>query len=108
MRVMVWADIEGVAGITSWEHTGGGTPLYEEGRRLYTEEINAIVRACRRAEVDENIGAGGDGGGDQRAGRLVSLIARLLERGGPVVLGRAPDAGRQRLAPKGGAALLVC
>jgi len=26
----------------------GGKPLYEEGRRLYTEEINAAVRGARK------------------------------------------------------------
>ena len=63
MRVMVWADVEGVAGITSWEHTGGRTPLYEEGRRLYTEEINAIVRGCKRAQASDVIVVDGHGGG---------------------------------------------
>src|SRR5437660_1637293 len=48
MRVMIVADMEGVCGIQSWEHVGGrGVPLYEEGRRLYTEEINAAVRGCK-------------------------------------------------------------
>jgi len=89
MRVMVWADIEGVAGVTSWEHTGGRTPLYEEGRRLYTEEINAIVRACRRAKVDEIIVVDGHGGGYEGARGFMSLIPDRLEEGARYVLGHA-------------------
>src|SRR5437870_12814947 len=89
MRVMVWADIEGVAGVTSWEHTGGRTPLYEEGRRLYTEEINAIVRARRRAKVDEIIVVDGHGGGYEGARGFMSLIPDRLEQGARYVLGHA-------------------
>src|SRR5206468_1398251 len=89
MRVMVGADIEGVAGVTSWEHTGGRTPLYEEGRRLYTEEINAIVRACRRAKVDEIIVVDGHGGGYEGARAFMSLIPDRLEQGARYVLGHA-------------------
>src|SRR5919204_624847 len=35
--------MEGVAGIVKRDQTHGGKPLYEEGRRLYTEEINAAL-----------------------------------------------------------------
>ncbi len=89
MRVMVWADVEGVAGITSWEHTGGATPLYEEGRRLYTEEINAIVRGCKRAKAEEIIVVDGHGGGYDRARGFMSLIPDRLEQGARYVLGHA-------------------
>src|SRR6059036_1401582 len=47
MRAFVVSDMEGVAGIVKWEQTTGGDPMYEEGRRLYTEEINAAVRGAR-------------------------------------------------------------
>lgn len=89
MRVMVWADIEGVAGITSWEHTGGRSPLYDEGRRLYTEEINAVVRACRRSKVDDVIVVDGHGGGYEGARGFMSLIPEQLEQGARYVLGHA-------------------
>jgi D-amino peptidase len=65
MRVHVISDMEGVAGIVRWKQTSGGEPLYEEGRRLYTEEINAAVRGARAAGATEVVvmdchGAGGD------------------------------------------------
>jgi D-amino peptidase len=45
--------MEGVAGIVKWEQVSGGEPLFEEGRRLYTEEINAAVRGAKAAGATE-------------------------------------------------------
>lgn len=53
MRVHVISDMEGVAGIVKWEQVSGGEPLYEEGRKLYTEEINAAVRGATAAGATE-------------------------------------------------------
>jgi D-amino peptidase len=65
VRVHVISDIEGVAGIVKWGQTGGDSPLYQEGRRLYTEEINAAVRGAKKGGGTEIVvmdchGAGGD------------------------------------------------
>ena len=51
MRVHVISDMEGVAGLVKWEQVAGGEKLYEEGRVLYTEEINAAVRGQPLAHV---------------------------------------------------------
>jgi D-amino peptidase len=53
VRVHVISDMEGVAGIVKWEQCEGGEPLFDEGRRLYTEEINAAVRGARAAGATE-------------------------------------------------------
>jgi len=53
MRVFIMTDMEGVSGIVVWEQVKGGDPMYEEGRRLYTEEINAAVRGAVRAGATE-------------------------------------------------------
>ena len=53
MRVHIISDMEGVSGIVKWEQVTGGESLYEEGRRLYTEEINAAVRGAKRAGATE-------------------------------------------------------
>lgn len=55
MRVLIISDMEGVSGIVKWEQVTGGERLYEEGRVLYTEEINAAVRGAKRAGADEII-----------------------------------------------------
>ena len=38
VRVHIFSDTEGVAGIVKWEQVSGGEPLYEEGRKLYTQD----------------------------------------------------------------------
>ena len=53
MRVHIISDMEGVAGIVKWQQTTGGDAMYEEGRRLYTEEINAAVRGARAGGATE-------------------------------------------------------
>jgi D-amino peptidase len=65
VRVHIISDIEGVAGIVKWAQTGGDQTLYHEGRKLYTEEINAAVRGAKKAGAKEIVvmdchGAGGD------------------------------------------------
>jgi D-amino peptidase len=65
VRVHIISDIEGVAGVVKWGQTGGDGPLYQEGRKLYTEEINAAVRGAKKAGAKEIVvmdchGAGGD------------------------------------------------
>lgn len=53
MRVFIVSDMEGVAGITNWQQVSGGESLYEEGRVLYTEEINAAARGAFTAGATE-------------------------------------------------------
>lgn len=85
MRVMLFCDMEGVAGISVWEQVNGGAALYEEGRRLYTQEINAAVRGCKRAGATEIVVVDGHGAGG--AWSFKSLIPELLESGAEYVLG---------------------
>jgi D-amino peptidase len=64
VHVHVISDMEGVAGIVKWQQTTGGEKLYDEGRVLYTEEINAAVRGAKAAGATEIVvmdchGAGG-------------------------------------------------
>jgi D-amino peptidase len=65
MRVVVFGDMEGVSGICRWAQVSAGGALYQEGRALYTEEINAAVRGAFAGGADEVVvldchGAGGD------------------------------------------------
>src|SRR5437879_13538558 len=69
--------MEGVAGIVKWQQTTGGEKLYDEGRVLYTEEINAAVRGAKAAGATEIVvmdchGAGG-------AYTFNSLLPELLD-----------------------------
>src|SRR4051794_28786425 len=65
MRVHIISDMEGIAGIVHPHQTNAGKPQYEEGRKLYTEEINAAVRGAKAGGATEIVvmdchGAGGD------------------------------------------------
>ncbi len=53
MRVLIMSDMEGVSGIVVWEQVSGGAAMFEEGRHLYTEEINAAVRGAKAAGATE-------------------------------------------------------
>jgi len=64
VRILIMSDMEGVAGISNWEQVTGGTSLYDEARRLYTQEINAAARGAFAAGATEVVvmdchGAGG-------------------------------------------------
>lgn len=85
MRVMIWCDMEGVAGISVWDQVNGGAPMYEEGRRLYTQEVNAAVRGCRRAGATEIVVVDGHGAGG--LWNFKSLIPEQLESGAEYILG---------------------
>ena len=77
MRVHVISDMEGVAGIVKWQQTSGGDPMYEEGRRLYTEEINAAVRGAKAAGASEIVVMDCHGAGE--GWMFNSLIPDLLD-----------------------------
>src|SRR5438094_2576451 len=57
--------MEGVSGIVKWQQTTGGDPMYEEGRRLYTEEINAAVRGAKAAGATEIVVLDCHGAGEE-------------------------------------------
>jgi D-amino peptidase len=79
VKVFVISDMEGVSGIVKWEQTTGGDPMYEEGRRLYTEEINAAVRGAKAAGATEIVVMDCHGAGGPWS--FNSLIPELLDAG---------------------------
>jgi D-amino peptidase len=77
MRVFVVGDMEGVSGIVNSQQTTGGEPLYEEGRKLYTEEINAAVRGAKAAGATEIVVMDCHGAG--KGWDFNSLVPELLD-----------------------------
>lgn len=51
----VCVDMEGIAGIIHSSQLMKGEPMYEEGRRLLTEEVNAVVEGLLQAGATEII-----------------------------------------------------
>jgi D-amino peptidase len=77
MRIHIISDMEGIAGIVRPEQTGAGEDLYEEGRKLYTEEINAAVRGATKAGAKEIVVMDHHGAG--KAFSFNSLVPDLLD-----------------------------
>jgi len=77
MRVLIMADMEGVSGIINWEQVNGGAPMYEEGRRLYTEEVNAAVRGALAAGAKDVVAVDCHGAG--KGWTFNSFIPELME-----------------------------
>ena len=77
MRVLIISDMEGVAGITRWEQVSAKEKGYEEGRRLYTEEINAAVRGAFDGGATEVVVMDCHGAGDGWS--FNSLVPELLD-----------------------------
>jgi D-amino peptidase len=77
MRVHIISDMEGVAGIVRGQQTAAGEALYEEGRKLYTEEINAAVRGAKKAGADEIVVMDHHGAGKEFS--FNSLVPDLLD-----------------------------
>ena len=79
MKVLVIGDMEGVAGIVKWQQTGGASPLYQEGRKLYTEEMNAAARGARAAGATEIVLMDCHGAGEEYT--FNSLVPELIDPG---------------------------
>ncbi|MBA3366716.1 MAG: M55 family metallopeptidase [Actinobacteria bacterium] len=79
MRVHIISDMEGVAGIVKWEQTGSGEALFEEGRRLYTEEVNAAIRGARAGGATDIVVMDCHGSG--KGSTFNNLVPDLLDPG---------------------------
>jgi D-amino peptidase len=66
VKVFIISDIEGCAGLVKGEQTGpkGDATLYQEARKLYTEEINAAVRGAKAAGGTEIVAMDCHGAGE--------------------------------------------
>ncbi|MFL5955436.1 MAG: M55 family metallopeptidase [Gaiellaceae bacterium] len=79
MKVFIVSDMEGVAGIVRWQQVTSGQAMYEEGRRLYTGEINAAVRGARAGGATEIVVMDCHGAGEGWS--FNSLIPEELDAG---------------------------
>lgn len=85
MKVQLWCDMEGVAGITQWDQVNHNAAQYEECRRLYTLEVNAAIRGARRAGATTIIAIDGHGAGGGYS--MNSWVKEILEPGAEYITG---------------------
>src|SRR5437762_8284757 len=69
--------MEGVSGIVKGDQTNAGKAMFEEGRKLYTEDINAAVRGAKAAGATEIVVMDCHGAGEGYT--FNSLIAEDLD-----------------------------
>ena len=55
MRILISADMEGISGVSRWEHVSMNDPEYQTYRKIMTEEVNAAIRGAFAGGADEVI-----------------------------------------------------
>ena len=63
MKIYIFADMEGISGVSSSMFVTADGPHYALGRKFLTADINACAAACFEAGADEVIARDGHGGG---------------------------------------------
>jgi len=53
MKLFLSTDFEGTSGIVAWEQIMEGQAEYEQGRKLLTGEVNAVIRGAQEAGATE-------------------------------------------------------
>jgi D-amino peptidase len=81
MRVLISADMEGIAGVVGYDDTVPGRPDYERARELLTDEVSAAVRGVRAfdASAEALVSEG------HAAGR--NILPERLDRGARLLRG---------------------
>src|SRR3989475_7824889 len=69
--------MEGISGIVNPHQTNAGKAMFDEGRQLYTEEINAAVRGARAGGATEVVVMDCHGAG--KGWNFNSLMPDLLD-----------------------------
>lgn len=59
MKILVATDMEGITGVTTWDHVTPGHAEYTRFRRLMTQDVNAAICGAFNAGADEVIVADG-------------------------------------------------
>jgi len=59
MKILIAVDMEGITGVTTWDHVTPGHAEYARFRKLMTQDVNAAIRGACEAGADEVIVADG-------------------------------------------------
>ncbi len=77
MKILISADMEGISGVTTWDHVTPGHPEYARFRRHMTEDVNAAVRGAFAAGADEVVVSDGHWNGSNILVEELDPRARL-------------------------------
>ncbi len=53
MKVLIACDMEGISGVTTWDDVTPGTPGHARFSRIMTADVNACIKGCVQAGVEE-------------------------------------------------------
>lgn len=59
MKILIATDMEGITGVTTWDHVTPGHAEYGRFRKLMTQDVNAAIRGAVAAGADDIIVADG-------------------------------------------------
>jgi D-amino peptidase len=59
MKILIATDMEGITGVTTWDHVTPGHAEYGRFRGLMTQDVNAAIRGAAEAGADDIIVADG-------------------------------------------------
>ena len=77
MKILIAVDMEGITGVTTWDHVTPGHAEYARFRRLMTQDVNAAIRGACEAGADEIIVADGHWNGSNILVEELDPRARL-------------------------------
>jgi len=77
MKILIAVDMEGITGVTTWDHVTPGHAEYARFRRLMTQDVNAAIRGACDAGADEIVVADGHWNGSNILVEELDPRARL-------------------------------
>lgn len=79
MKICVFADMEGISGVSGSDFVISGGSRHSEGRRLYTQDINACIKGCFDAGAENVMVRDGHGAGNYVVTEELDGRAELLQ-----------------------------
>jgi D-amino peptidase len=64
VKILIAADMEGISGVTNWNHVQSGHFEYSRFRKIMTEDVNAAIRGAFEGGASEIIITDGHGSGN--------------------------------------------
>jgi len=77
MKILIAVDMEGISGVTMWEHVTPGNAEWERFRKVMTEDVNAAIRGAFDAGASEVVVADGHWDGSNIMVELLDSRASL-------------------------------
>ena len=78
MKILIAVDMEGITGVTSWNHVDSTPhPEYQRFRRIMTQDVNAAIAGAAEGGADEILVADGHGYGRNILIEELDLRARI-------------------------------